>query len=66
MIVRKYAGKIDNLDPQLRRASGFAFYNRSRYDFEKMTRRRSAGIERVAPSRIRSGATRRKCLYESP
>ena len=28
--------KIDNLDPQLRRASGFAFYNTSRYDFEKL------------------------------
>ena len=32
----KYAGKIDNLNPQLRRASGFAFYNTSRYDFEKL------------------------------
>ena len=32
----RYAGKIDNLDPQLRRASGFAFYNTSRYDFEKL------------------------------
>ncbi len=29
----KYKGKIENLDPQLRRASGFAFYNTSRYDF---------------------------------
>ena len=29
-------GKLDNLDPQLRRASGFAFYNTSRYDFEKL------------------------------
>ena len=28
--------KLDNLDPQLRRASGFAFYNTSLYDFEKL------------------------------
>jgi type I restriction enzyme M protein len=28
--------KLENLDPQLRRASGFAFYNTSRYDFEKL------------------------------
>ena len=26
--------KLDNLDPQLRRTSGFAFYNTSLYDFE--------------------------------
>ena len=32
----RYTGKIENLDPQLRRASGFAFYNTSRYDFEKL------------------------------
>ena len=32
----RLAGRIDNLDPQLRRASGFAFYNTSRYDFEKL------------------------------
>ena len=32
----KYAGKLDNPDPQLRKASGFAFYNTSRYDFEKL------------------------------
>ena len=32
----KYKGKIDNLDSQLRRASGFAFYNTSRYDFERL------------------------------
>ena len=32
----KYKGRLDNLDPQLRRASGFAFYNTSRYDFEKL------------------------------
>jgi type I restriction enzyme M protein len=28
--------KLDNLDPQLRKSSGFAFYNTSRYDFEKL------------------------------
>jgi type I restriction enzyme M protein len=28
--------KLDNLDPQLRRASGFAFYNTSLYDFERL------------------------------
>jgi type I restriction enzyme M protein len=32
----RYKGKIENLEPQLRRASGFAFYNTSRYDFEKL------------------------------
>src|SRR5947199_2447384 len=32
----KYKGKLENLDPQLRRASGFAFYNTSRYDFDKL------------------------------
>ena len=32
----KYRGRIENLDQQLRRASGFAFYNTSRYDFEKL------------------------------
>ena len=29
-------GKLENLDPQLRKASGFAFYNTSRYDFETL------------------------------
>ena len=29
-------GKLENLEPQLRAASGFAFYNTSRYDFEKL------------------------------
>ena len=29
-------GKLENLDPQLRKASGFAFYNTSPYDFEKL------------------------------
>ena len=32
----RFQGKLDNLDPQLRHASGFAFYNTSRYDFEKL------------------------------
>ncbi|MXZ70788.1 MAG: SAM-dependent DNA methyltransferase [Acidobacteria bacterium] len=32
----KYAGKIDNPDRLLQGASGFAFYNTSRYDFEKL------------------------------
>ena len=32
----KYKGKLENLDPQLRRASGFAFYNTSRYNFDKL------------------------------
>ncbi len=30
------AKDLQNLDPQLRRASGFAFYNTSRYDFDKL------------------------------
>ncbi len=29
-------GKLENLAPQLRKASGYAFYNTSRYDFEKL------------------------------
>jgi len=32
----KFAGKLENLDPQLRKASGFSFYNTSQYDFEKL------------------------------
>lgn len=32
----KFKGKLENLEPQLRAASGFAFYNTSRYDFEKL------------------------------
>src|SRR5881392_784649 len=32
----KLHSKLENLDPQLRKASGFAFYNTSRYDFEKL------------------------------
>jgi type I restriction enzyme M protein len=29
-------GRLENLAPQLRRASGFAFYNTSPYDFERL------------------------------
>jgi len=29
-------GKLDNLTPQLRKASGYAFYNTSLYDFDKL------------------------------
>jgi type I restriction enzyme M protein len=32
----KLKGKLDNLDPPLCKASGFAFYNTSKYDFEKL------------------------------
>ncbi len=32
----RFKGKLDNPDGQLQRASGFAFYNTSRYDFEKL------------------------------
>ena len=32
----RFRGKIENLDPQLRRASRFAFYNTSRFDFGKL------------------------------
>lgn len=28
--------KLENLDPQLRRVAGFAFYNTSKYDFDKL------------------------------
>ena len=35
-INQKYAGKIDNPDALLRKASGHAFYNTSRYDFERL------------------------------
>src|SRR5688500_19839107 len=31
-----YKGKLENLEPMLRQASGFAFYNTSRYDFDKL------------------------------
>ena len=33
----KYKGKLDHLEGQLTKASGFAFYNTSRYDFEKLS-----------------------------
>ncbi len=32
----KLHGKLDNLHPQLCKASGFAFYNTSKYDFEEL------------------------------
>jgi type I restriction enzyme M protein len=32
----KFKGKLDNLEPPLSNASKFAFYNTSRYDFEKL------------------------------
>ena len=32
----RFKDKLDNPDSQLRKASGFAFYNTSRYDFEKL------------------------------
>jgi len=32
----KFKGKLENLDPQLRKAAGFAFYNTSLYDFERL------------------------------
>src|SRR3990172_1075090 len=32
----KFKGRLENLDPQLRAVSGFAFYNTSRYDFDKL------------------------------
>ncbi len=38
-VLEKHArlkGKLENLDSQLRAASGFAFYNTSRFDFEKL------------------------------
>ena len=31
-----FKGRLENPDPQLRKASGFAFYNTSRYDFDKL------------------------------
>lgn len=32
----RFKDKLENLEPQLRKASGLAFYNTSRYDFEKL------------------------------
>ncbi len=32
----RFAGKLDNPDKQLRKASGFAFYNASLFDFERI------------------------------
>ncbi len=34
--VAQYKGKLENFEPLLRSASGFAFYNTSQYDFEKL------------------------------
>ena len=36
VIYDKLKGKLDNLSPQLCRASGYAFYNTSLYDFERL------------------------------
>ena len=38
-VLARYAqlhGKLDNLDPQLRKAAGYSFYNTSPYDFERL------------------------------
>jgi type I restriction enzyme M protein len=32
----KFAGRLDNPDQQLRKASGYAFHNTSRFDFERL------------------------------
>ena len=32
----RYQGRLENLDALLRKTSGFAFYNTSRYDFDKL------------------------------
>ena len=48
----KFKGKLENLDPQLRKASGFAFYNTSRYDFEKLL------ADAPLPARSGSAGTR--------
>ena len=32
----QYKGQLENLDPLLRRAAGYAFYNTSSYDFERL------------------------------
>jgi type I restriction enzyme M protein len=32
----KLKGRLENLDPQLRKASGYAFYNTSRFDFNRL------------------------------
>jgi hypothetical protein len=33
---KRLTGRLENRDPQLRKASGFAFYNTSRYDFDRL------------------------------
>ena len=35
-VTAQLKGKLDNLAPQLRKASGYAFYNTSQYDFERL------------------------------
>jgi len=32
----KYEGKLDNLEPLLRKAAGFSFYNTSKYTFDRL------------------------------
>lgn len=58
----KLKGKLDNLDPQLCKASGFAFYNTSKYDFEELSASRSNSPPTWA--RI-STASRRTCTMWS-
>ncbi len=33
---KKYKGKLENVEQLLCKASGYAFYNTSRYDFERL------------------------------
>ena len=59
----KLKGKLDNLDPQLCKASGFAFYNTSKYDFEKLLgepQQLAANLRSVS-----STASRRTCTMWS-
>lgn len=35
-VYNKYKDKLDNLDPQLSKASGYSFYNTSKWDFETL------------------------------
>ncbi len=52
----EYKDRIENLDPKFRRASGFPFYNTSRYDFAKLL---TAAPQR-RPSHGRSAVGRRR------
>ena len=54
----KLKDKLDNLDPQLCKASGFAFYNTSKYDFENSSPSRSS-LPRTCGGT--STASRRTC-----